>query len=381
MEACFEADVEDVPVEPERTLPPGTRLGNDLTITGILGEGGTAVVYSAHHRVLEKEVAVKLSVGDARESQSRLIREAKMCASVRDPHIPKVYGLEHLEDGTPYLIMEKVPGEMLTRTLARWRLPVRYACDIACELLETLDAIHFAGLLHRDVKPSNMMVDPNPAAPVRLRLLDFGVGKILRTDEADLPELTCKGELLGTPLYMAPEQVLTMPVDERADVYAAGVVLYEMLAGRTPFQGGSIGEVFAAVLRDEIPPLRTLRPELPTSLEQVVHRAMSRQREERFASAYAMRVALLAAMQDVIALGPMPCFAAVEKNLDASGASHETIQMPFDAGMGEAHTFEREQEHWLAWDADSERMSGEQLKGARTISYMQTLAQGGARRR
>jgi serine/threonine protein kinase len=376
MEEWFDSDDEDVPAEAERTFPPGTRLGNDLTITGILGEGGTAVVYSAHHSVLEREVAVKVSVGDARESRSRLIREAKMCASVRDPHIPRVYGLDYLEDGSPFLIMEKVDGEVLTRTLARWRLPVRYACDVACELLETLDAIHFAGLLHRDVKPSNVMVDANPDAAVRLRLLDFGVGKILRTDEVDLPELTCKGELLGTPLYMAPEQVLTMPVDERADVYAAGVVLYEMLAGRTPFQGGSIGEVFAAVLRDDITPLRTLRPELPPSLEQVAHRAMCRQRDDRFQTAYAMRVALLCAIQDVVALGPVPAFGALERTPDNASASNlETIQMPYEALTSESFMIERERQsdEWPMDHEESERVSGERLKIGRTVSYLQTL--------
>ncbi|MFT3925521.1 MAG: protein kinase [Myxococcales bacterium] len=160
-----------------RTFSPGTRLGPDLTIIGILGEGGTAIVYSAHHRVLEREVAVKVSVGDECGPQSRLVREAKMCASVRDAHIPRVYGLDYLEDGSPYMIMEKVEGEMLTKLLQHRRLAVREACEFACELLETLDAIHFAGLLHRDVKPSNLMVDPNPEALVRLRLLDFGVGR------------------------------------------------------------------------------------------------------------------------------------------------------------------------------------------------------------
>jgi hypothetical protein len=158
-------------------------------------------------------------------------------------------------------------------------------------------------------------------------------------------------------------------------------VLYEMLAGRTPFQGSSIGEVFAAVLRDEIPPLRTLRPELPTSLEQVVHRAMARQREDRFASAYAMRVALLAAIQDVLALGPLPAFAAVEKSLDVMTPNSATIQMPFDAATADSYLPDGEPEHRLAWVDDAERGSGEQVRGGKTHSYMQTLAQVAGNRR
>ncbi len=374
----MDPDADDVGAETERALPPGSRLGNDLTITGILGEGGTAIVYSAHHRVLEREVAVKVSVGDAKGSRSRLVREAKMCASVRDRHIPRIYELGYLDDQSPFLVMEKVAGEMLTQMLARYRLPVLLACEIARELLETLDAIHAAGLLHRDVKPSNMMIDMCPSAPVLLRLLDFGVGKFLRADEAELPELTCKGELLGTPLYMAPEQVLTTPVDERVDVYAAGVLLYEMLAGRTPFQGSSIGEVFAAVLRDDIPRLRTLRPELPTSLEQVVHRALARQRDERFPSARTMRTALLSAIQDVLALEPLPAFAGAERSVEGVANDLATVQMPFEAHAGEDFALDAEPRRWLAWDEDTARASGEQVKagdggGAKTITSSQTL--------
>lgn len=373
MDRSADHDLDEDFYEPVRPHPPGTSLSKDLTITGILGEGGTAIVYAAQHRVLEREVAVKVSVGASSDSNLRLVREAKMCASVRDPHIPRIFGLEYLEDGTPYLIMEKIEGSVLTQTLARFRIPVRIACDLASELLEALDAVHFAGLIHRDVKPSNLIIDLRPSAPVHLHLLDFGVGKILRTDEIDLPELTCQGELLGTPLYMAPEQILTMPVDERADLYATAVVLYEMLAGRTPFQGDSIGEVFAAVLRDDVIPLCDLRPELPRALELLLLRAMDRNPDARFQSAHAMRVALLAASQEVQQLGFPDAFEAKTCLPELVSNDVATIRMSFHLDPSELSELERSSVE--PEPAEDDRASGARLRAQRehTLSFAQAL--------
>ncbi|MFT3925522.1 MAG: protein kinase [Myxococcales bacterium] len=171
--------------------------------------------------------------------------------------------------------------------------------------------------------------------------------------------------MLGTPLYMAPEQVLTMPVDERADIYAAGVVLYEMLAGRTPFHGESIGEVFAAVLRDEVPPLRSIRPELPASLEHLVHRAMARQPEARFQTAYTMRAALLSAIQELVALGPVPALEALETPREGVYEAHlETVETHFEVLTAELEEvdLDLEAEEWFALEY-TERSSGERVKG------------------
>lgn len=366
MDASIDGDLDERLSLDVKPHPPGTCLSEDLVVTGILGEGGTAIVYSALHRVLEREVAVKVSMGASAACRERLIREAKMCAAVRDPHIPRVYGLGYLRDGSPYMIMERVAGTVLTQTLSRFRVPVRVACEIACELLETLDSVHFAGLIHRDIKPSNLVIDLRPSASVQLHLLDFGVGKILRTADADWAVLTCQGELLGTPLYMAPEQILTLPVDERADIYATGALLYEMLVGHAPFQGESIGEVFAAVLRDEPMPLRTLRPELPLALERVVLRAMDRNPDVRFQSAYAMRVALLQALYEVLSLGLPEAFEAKATALGCIANDVPTIPMP--SRVDALHPEEPETD-------DHERTSGPRLRPHvdRTLSYLRTF--------
>ncbi len=318
-----------------RVLRAGTRIGPDLTVVGVLGEGGTGVVYCASHGVLRREVAVKMSnvFGPlAEEARARLVREARMCASIRDPHVPRIYALEELEDGTPFIVMEKAEGCTLSHTLSVQRLSVGEACALGCELLDALSAVHRKSIIHRDIKPSNLMVHLKEGAPSRLRLLDFGVGKIETSSELDLPALTCRGELLGTPLYMAPEQILAQPIDARADLYSAGIVLYEMLSGRTPFEGDSVGAVFAAVLRDEMTPLSSLRPGLPTSLLAVVRRATAKQVEHRFANALAMREALAAALKDVTALGDAPGFAGTTQESGGCELTPTLVYTPSSIG-------------------------------------------------
>jgi serine/threonine protein kinase len=290
----------------DRVLPVGAAIGSDLTVTGVLGEGGTGIVYAAYHDLLRRHVAVKMSrMGGmhATEGRARLVREAQMCASVRSAHLPRIYGLDVLPDGTPYIVMEKLQGEPLTQVMVQQQISVRDACLIVRQLLTALSAVHKKGIVHRDVKPGNVLIDLDHPAGPKVWLLDLGVGKVLHAAELDQPDLTCQGELLGTPLYMAPEQVLGQPVDARADLYAAGVVLYELLAGRTPFVASSVGEVFAAVLRDEITPLSELCPSLPEPLIALTQKACSKQPEARFQTALEMR----SAVEQVIAvLGEEP---------------------------------------------------------------------------
>ncbi|HEX6245610.1 MAG TPA: serine/threonine-protein kinase [Polyangiales bacterium] len=283
------------------SLPAGTALGDDLTLLDLLGEGGTGQVYRAYHSVLKREVAVKMCHArgpGSQELSERLIREARMCASVRDPRVPRMYALSKLEDGTPYLVMEMVRGEPLSELLARGRLRVRMACELGCELLRALEAVHRAQVVHRDVKPSNLIVDLDSGTSLpRLRLLDFGIGKVMRSSSRrSNPALTRPGEVVGTPMYMAPEQMLEGAIDQRVDVYAAGIVLFEMLAGRPPFRAPSVAETFVAVLHDEMPDLAQLRPGLPPALVQLVTKAASKSPAHRYESATEMRRTLEAVL-------------------------------------------------------------------------------------
>lgn len=287
-------------------LPKGTCLGGHTVIRGVLGEGGTAVVYDAMHKQLKKPVAVKMlhvSGRTAREARARLIREARICESVHDPRVPKVYFIDELDDGTPYIVMEKIEGPTLAKLIERGPLPIATACNIAAQLLEGLGAIHARGVVHRDIKPSNVILQPRKDGTVRVRLMDFGIGKI--TGQApDVTGITRQGDIIGTPCYMPPEQLMAQSVDARVDLYAAGVVLYEMLTGRVPYNAKSIAEVVAAVLRDEMPSVRSLRPEVPVQIEEVVARATAKDPTRRYASAERMKLALCAALRASRAQAP-----------------------------------------------------------------------------
>jgi serine/threonine protein kinase len=281
-------------------LPPGTRLGAHVVIRGVLGEGGTAVVYDAFHTELKRPVAVKMlhpNTRVAREARARLIREARICESVHDPRVPKVYFLDELDDGTPYMVMEKIDGPTLAKLIESGPIPASTACTIAAHLLEGLAAIHGRGVVHRDIKPSNIILQPREDGTVRVRLMDFGIGKLTGAAGPEVTGITRQGDIIGTPCYMSPEQLMSKDVDARVDLYAAGVVLYEMLTGEVPYNASSIAEVVAAVLRYEMPNVRTLRPEVPAPIAEVVAKACAKDKSVRYASAERMKIALVAAVR------------------------------------------------------------------------------------
>jgi len=292
--------VADEEYGPPDHLSPGTRLGSHTIIRGVLGEGGTAVVYEAFHTELQLPVAVKMLSGRAgREARARLIREARICESVHDPRVAKVYFIDELEDGTPYMVMEKIDGPTLAKLITRGPMPISTACSIAAQLLEGLAAIHAHGVVHRDIKPSNVILQPQKDGTVTVRLMDFGIGKIT-AKSPDVTDITRQGDIIGTPCYMPPEQLMGQDVDQRVDLYAVGVVLYEMLSGVLPYDAKSIAEVVAAVLRDEMPKIRSVRPDVPVALEDVLLKATAKEQSLRYASADRMRIALGATLRATV---------------------------------------------------------------------------------
>lgn len=276
---------------------PGTRVGDHLVVRGVLGEGGTAVVYEALHTRLGASVALK--VVDVSEeymegARQRLLREAQVCAGLEDAHIPRIYDVGALEDGTPYVVMERVSGRTLESVIAEGPLPFEVAVNIADDLLSAVEAIEKAGIVHRDIKPPNIILQTTAEGTLRVRLMDFGVSKTVSATpdpSQSNPKLTQQGAIVGTPHYMAPEQIVGPSVDSRADLYGVGVVVYEMLAGRTPFEGQTTGEVVAAVLHTRPLALRKLR-EVHPALEGWVEKAMAPRRSDRFFTARGMREAL-----------------------------------------------------------------------------------------
>jgi eukaryotic-like serine/threonine-protein kinase len=275
-------------------LPPGTPLGSMMTVERVLGQGGTAVVYAARHVYFSSPVAVKVVSLRSHSSgaRERLLREAELCTKLRDQRLPKVYYADQLPDGSPYIVMEKVDGVTLRGALARGPLPLHVAAAIADQLLELLSIIHGASIVHRDVKPGNIIIERRPSG-VRLRLIDFGFG--LGIDEGVQPAPD-SSRVMGTPSYMAPEQVAGLAVDARADLYAAGVVLYEMLSGRVPQRAASMVQRRSEPDGPRGAPLAEIAPTLPASVVAVVERAIEAAPDARFQNADAMREALQQAL-------------------------------------------------------------------------------------
>ena len=273
-------------------------------VLGRLGSGGMGVVYRARDRILGREVALKLvrpeHAGDA-QARQRFLREARAAAVLSHPGIATVFeaGEASAEGGAEprlFIAQELVPGEPLSERVRRGPLPVAEALLLGVQLAEALAEAHDHGIVHRDVKPSNLMVTPEG----RLKVLDFGLAR-RRAWVADLPtsELeaetwsrTAPGLIVGTPAYMAPEQIAGDAIEATADVYAAGCVLYELLTGRPPHVGASTAEVLRRSLTETPRPVAQLRPDVPPGLAAVVARALAREPGERFSNGRALAHAL-----------------------------------------------------------------------------------------
>jgi len=273
-------------------------LSSKYRLSRLLGEGGMGAVYEATHEVLGTRVAVKVLHQDlARRSGliERFLQEAMVAARIQSENVVHVMDVERSSEGYAFMVMELLQGEPLSGVLDRARrLDEKTSCDYARQILLALEAAHALGVVHRDLKPENVFVTYAGQRPV-LKLIDFGIAKLKRT-EAGAKNLTVAGVLMGTPEYMAPEQAYSADaVDVRADLYAVGVMLYEMLAGSRPVSGEDGRIIALKVERGEITPLVRALPSVKPEIAGLVHRAMAFRRELRFGSATEMRLALEAA--------------------------------------------------------------------------------------
>jgi serine/threonine protein kinase len=272
----------------------GTRIGGRYHITGLLGSGGMGSVYAGRDLMLDRAVAIKvLPPEKARDrlASRRFLREARAMARLALEGVVQVFDHGQDTEHGPYLVMEHLEGEDLSRVLhARGRFSLPLALAVVEQVCATLDAAHACGIVHRDLKPSNVfLLRHGGGASARVKVLDFGIARWVEDSAA----VTQPGELLGTLGYMAPEQWSPgEPVDARADIYALGCMLYEMLAGVPPYRARTRAELEIAVRQDPPPSIARVRPDLPPIVDAALSRAMSKQPDQRWGSARAFARAL-----------------------------------------------------------------------------------------
>jgi tRNA A-37 threonylcarbamoyl transferase component Bud32 len=266
-----------------------------------LGSGGMAVVYKVEHTLLEKSMALKLlrpELSTVPYVVQRFQREARFVSQLDDPRIVRVTDFGRAENGSLFLVMELIEGDSLSRRLESvGLLPLQLSLHIAEQVLLALDHAHRQNVIHRDLKPDNIMLLEKEGRTM-VKIVDFGIAKLASESPVGGKPLTQAGMVFGSPRYMSPEQASGETVDHRSDLYAVGVMLYEMLSGKRPFDGTSARAILSAVLMQQPPPLE-LKLEDKTraqAIERVIMRALSKDREERFPSAMAFWESLRATM-------------------------------------------------------------------------------------
>ncbi len=276
------ADVTTAPEADLEHLPAGTRVG-EYVIDQPIGVGGFARVYRARHPVLATRVAVKVitrALALDAEATQRFVREAQAASRIAHPGIVRVLGYGQLRDGRAYQVMELIEGPALDHHLAQvGRLPLDESLRILDAIAAALDAAHAAGIIHRDLKPANVLLAAAAGGPSP-RLADFGIAKALETESAT-PHLTRTGTTLGTPAYMSPEQALGRTVATASDVYAFGVVAYELITGRVPFQGETPFETMMMHVQAPPPPPSQIRPELGERFDAAMASLLAKHPDQR----------------------------------------------------------------------------------------------------
>jgi serine/threonine-protein kinase len=267
---------------------PGALLADKYRVERILGLGGMGVVVAAWHVQLEERVAIKFllpaMLGDAASVQ-RFLREAKACVRIKGEHVVRVFDVGTLANGAPYMVMEFLEGMDLSGFIAeRGPLLVEEAVDFVLQACVALADAHRLGVVHRDLKPSNLFCVPRSDGQRTIKVLDFGISKV--SDAAGSGaglSMTKTSAVMGSPLYMSPEQMRSSKeVDSRTDIWALGVILFELLAARPPFDGTSLTEVAVKVATEPPPPLRSVRPDAPPGLEAAIARCLQKDPRARF---------------------------------------------------------------------------------------------------
>jgi eukaryotic-like serine/threonine-protein kinase len=257
-------------------------------ITELLGQGGMGAVYAVEHTLLGRLAAVKVLLPELSRDQeivNRFFNEARAAAAIRHPGIIEIYDFGWNHDGAAYIVMERLQGESLAARSARARMPWSRTLAITRQIAGVLAAAHAKGIIHRDLKPDNVFLEPDPevAGGERVKLLDFGIAKLVGDSGHQCQTRT--GMVFGTPGYMAPEQCRGVAIDQRADLYALGCVLFDLCTGRPPFEGEGAGDVLAAHIHLPVPAMTSLVPGIPAEIEGLARRLLAKQPQDRVQTA------------------------------------------------------------------------------------------------
>ncbi|MBI5531225.1 MAG: serine/threonine protein kinase [Deltaproteobacteria bacterium] len=330
-------DVE-TPTNPEDPLV-GSTIGGKYRVVRLCGRGGMGSVYEAQNIAIGKKVALKFidpaSAGSP-DAVHRFLREAQAASAAESLHIVQVFDVGETPDGRPYMVMELLRGENLAQRLGRLgRLPISEAVHIAVHTLRGLRRAHEVGIVHRDLKPENIFLVETDDDPIFVKVVDFGVSKILKHASSDLEvgTLTRQGVVLGTPYYMAPEQAQGMPdLDARTDLWAVGAILWECLTGERPHKGKTYEQVIVAICTKDVPDVRTIVPSVPVRIADVIKRAMTRDREQRVQTANEFIDSLRDAAPELVSSNP-----SFDPALDATLLSPQTPLHPIKAPQTPLH--------------------------------------------
>ena len=265
----------------------GSVVRGKYRVERLLGEGGMGMVLGAWHELLGQRVALKVLRPDLVANPGlleRFKREAQAASRIRSDHVARVIDVDALADGTPFMVMEYLEGQDLA-ALLQSPLPYRTAIEYVLQACDAIAEAHALGIIHRDIKPANLFLTRTREGKPLVKVLDFGISKIEKTDSGNPATVTKTSAVMGSAVYMSPEQMLSArDVDARTDIWSLGVTLYELCTGDVPFLGETLPQVCALVMNKPPPPPRTLRPDLPAELEVVILRCLDKDRDARFAS-------------------------------------------------------------------------------------------------
>jgi serine/threonine-protein kinase len=263
----------------------GCTIDNRYKVEALLGEGGMGIVYQCRHKIIDKKVAMKILRGElAREKEvtDRFLIEAKAASAIGNEHVIDISDFGQLPDGAAYFVMEFLDGQPLSSILAgNTALPAARIVHVGLQLAKGLAAAHKAGIVHRDLKPDNIFLITRASDSDFVKVLDFGIAKV---SSAATGRLTQAGSVFGTPHYMSPEQAAGAPVDHRGDIYAMGVILYEMASGKLPFEADNFMAILTQHIYKQPASLRSIAPNVPAGLEAIILKCLSKRPEQRYQS-------------------------------------------------------------------------------------------------